>query len=139
MFAGGDAEPDEQMGLAGAGVTDQHDGVAGVEVGAGGQRGDGRRVDRRGDVDVEVGEAFDAREAGFVDPSGAASFGAVVDLDGEGVGEESEVGGLGSLRLGGEPAGVLTDAGQVQLAGGGLDRGDRGGVGGGHRASSSWS
>ena len=47
LFAGGDAEPDEQVGFAGAGVAEQHDGFAGVEVGAGGERGDGGRVDGR--------------------------------------------------------------------------------------------
>ena len=60
----------------------QHDGVAGVEVAAGGERGDGRRVDRRGGVEVEVGESFDAWEAGFVNESATAAFGTVVDLDG---------------------------------------------------------
>ena len=57
-----------------------------------------------------------------MDPSAPAPFGAFVDFDGEGVGEEAEVGRLGSLRLGGEPAGVFTDRRQVQLAGGGVDR-----------------
>ena len=40
LFAGGQAEPDEQVGLAGAAVAEQHDRFAGVDVGAGGQRGE---------------------------------------------------------------------------------------------------
>ena len=53
---------------------------------------------------------------GFVDPAGAAAFSAVIDFDAERVGEEPEVGGLGPLGLGGEPTGVLADAGQVELS-----------------------
>jgi hypothetical protein len=37
LFAGGDAKSDQQMGLAAAGVAEQHDRVAGVEVAAGGE------------------------------------------------------------------------------------------------------
>ena len=110
------------MRFAGAGITDQHDGFPGVQVAAGGQGSDGGRVDGRGGVQVEVGEAFDAREAGFVDAPGPAAFGAVVDYDGEGLGEEPQIGGLGPLRLGGEPAGVFTDRWKAQLPGGRFDR-----------------
>jgi hypothetical protein len=40
LVAGGQAEPDEQVTLAGAPVAEQHDRFAGVEVGAGGQGGE---------------------------------------------------------------------------------------------------
>ena len=43
LFAGGQAETDEEMGFAGAGVAEQHDGFAGVEVAAGGERGERAR------------------------------------------------------------------------------------------------
>ena len=69
LLAGGDAEPDEEMAFPGAGVAEQDDGLAGVEVAAGGQGGDGGRVDGRGGGQVEIGEAFDPREAGFADAS----------------------------------------------------------------------
>jgi hypothetical protein len=45
LFADGDAKFDQQMGLAGAGVAQQHDRVAGVEVAAGGESGDRGRGD----------------------------------------------------------------------------------------------
>jgi hypothetical protein len=40
----------------------------------------GRGADGGNGVDVEVGEAFEAGELGFVDAPGAAPVGAVVDL-----------------------------------------------------------
>ena len=40
LFAGGETEPDEQMGFAGSGIAEQHDGVTGVDVAAGGEGGD---------------------------------------------------------------------------------------------------
>ena len=123
LFAGGDAEADEQVGLAGAGVAEQHDGFAGVEVGAGGEvaRVAGLMV---GDgVDVEVGEPFEAGEAGFVDAAGAAAFGC---------GRRPRRRGLrrGSRGRSAVPATAISasrsasvaDGGQVQLAGGGADR-----------------
>jgi hypothetical protein len=74
-----------------------------------------------------------------VDSPGAAPLGPVIDLDGQGVGQEAEIGRLGALRFGREAAGVETDAGQPQLTGGCLDRCQRRGIGGHRAASSSWS
>ena len=123
-------EPDEQVGLAGAGVAEQHDGFAGVDVGAGGEVARVAGADGGGGVDVEVGEPFEAGEVGFVDAAGAAAFGAVVDLGGEDFGEVAEVGLAFPLGDLGEPGGFGADGGQVQLAGGGADGGLRGGVDG---------
>ena len=85
---------------------------------------------RRDGVDVEVGEPFQARELGLVDAAGAAAFGAVVDLGGEDLGEEPQVGLAfpdGDL---GQAGGFGADGGQVQFPGGGADRGLGGGVDG---------
>src|SRR5207247_6819297 len=87
LLAGGKAEPDEQVALAGAGVAEQHDGFAGVEVGAGRERGDGRRVDRRGGGQVEVGQAFGAWEPRFGDATLGSSFSAFGDFGGGGLGK----------------------------------------------------
>lgn len=51
LFARRDAESDQQVRLTGAGVAEQDDGITNVEIAASGQRGDGCRVDRRGDAD----------------------------------------------------------------------------------------
>ena len=104
------------MGLAGAGVAEQHDGFAGVDPGAGGEVRQGRRgqVGQRGVV--EVGEAFGAGELRLVDPADPAAGVAVVALGGEHLGEEGAVGqpfpggGLG------DPAGLGADGGQPQGA-----------------------
>ena len=134
MFAGGQSEPDEQVGLAGAGVAEQHDRFAGVDPGAGGEVAEGGRGDAGHGVEVEVGQPFDAGELGFGDAAGAAAVGAVVDFGGEDFGEEREVGlpfPGGDL---GEPGGFVADGGQVQFAGGGAD----GGLGGGVGSRCSW-
>ena len=72
LFTGGDAESDEEVAFAGAGIAEQDDGFAGVEVVAGGERGDGCGVDGGVGVEVEIREAFVARETGFVDVALAA-------------------------------------------------------------------
>ncbi len=130
LFAGGQSEPDQQVGLAGAGVAEQHDRFAGVQVVPGGELAEGGGLDGGDGVDVELREPFQAGELRVVDPAGAASFGAVVDLGGEHFGEEAEVGLSfpgGDL---GQAGGFGTDGGQVQFAGGGADGGLRGGVDG---------
>ncbi len=48
VVAGGHPERDEQVGLAGAGVAEQHDGFAAVDPAAGRERGDRGRLDARG-------------------------------------------------------------------------------------------
>lgn len=130
---GGDAGADEQVGLAGARVAEQHDGLAPVDPRPGGEGGDGGIADRaRGGV--ELGEVFEPGEAGLDNPAGPAAFVAVVDLGGEDLGEEPAVGEplLGGLVR--EPAGFGADGGQVQFPGRGEDRRVRGlfGVGDTH-------
>ena len=117
-------------------VAEQHDRFAGVEVGARRERGDGGGVDGGGDGEVEVGEAFGAREAGFGDAALPPSFGSFVDLGGEDLGQEREVALLAALRDLGEPCRVGAHDGEAQLACGGADRGRGCGVGHlGHWAS----
>jgi hypothetical protein len=127
--------------LAGAGVAEQNQGLAGVDPRAGCEGGELGR-DTGDGVGVEVGQPLDAREAGFGDAAGAAAAQAVVGLGGEELGEVGQVGLAFPDRGLGEPGGLLADGRQLQLAGGGADRGQRRGVGhGGHRRSpvSSWS
>ena len=81
-------------------------------------------------VEVEVGEAFQAGELGFVDAAGAASFGAVVDLGGEDLGQEPQVGLAFPLGDLGQAGRFGAHGGQVQFAGGRADRGLRGGIDG---------
>src|SRR5262249_14852112 len=117
LLAGGQAQADQQVGLAGAGVAEQHDRLALVQVGAGGQAGEDGRGDGRVGVGAEVGQPFDAREAGFGDAAGAAAGGAVIQLGGEDFGEVGQVGGVfpgGDL---GEAGGLVADGGQLELAG----------------------
>jgi hypothetical protein len=65
-------------------------------------------------VDVELGQAFEAGELGLGDASGAAPFGAVIDLGGEHLGQERE------MRLPftdgdlGQAGGFGADGGQMQ-------------------------
>ena len=90
-------------------------------------------------VEVELGEAFDAREAGFVDAALAAAFVAVVDLGGEDLGEEPEVGSCWvRCAISARRAASVRIDGEVQLAGGGADGGARRRCrsSGGHWASS---
>ena len=104
------------MALAGAGIAEQHDRITGLEVVAAGERGDGRGVDGGGGVEVEVGEAFDAREPCFVDASLAAPFGALIDFGGEDVGEEREIRQLRSLRVGRDALRVVAHDGEFQVS-----------------------
>jgi len=123
LLAGGQAESDQQMGLAGAGLAEQHHRLAGVEVGARGQRGELGGLDAGQGVEVELAEPLESWEAGFGDPSGAAAFAAVVDLGGEDLGEEHQVGlALPGGDLG-QPGCLGADGGQPQFVGGGADRG----------------
>lgn len=74
LFTRGDPEGNEEVGFAGAGIAEQHDRVTGVEVGARREGGNGGGVDGRRGVEVEVGESFGAREAGFVDAALSTSL-----------------------------------------------------------------
>jgi hypothetical protein len=60
LFAGRQAEADEQVGLAGAGVAEQYDGFACVEVVPGGELAKGGGLQGGDGVDVEVGEPLEA-------------------------------------------------------------------------------
>jgi hypothetical protein len=142
LFAGGQAEPDQQVGLARAAVPEQDDRLAFVQVGTCGQVCELAGGDGGDCAGVEVGEPLEAGEAGFGDAAGAAPGGAVVEFGGEDLGEVGQVGGAfpgGDL---GQPGSLVADGGQLELAGGDADRGLGGGVGhGGHGMLlvSSWS
>ncbi len=117
------------MGLAGAGVAEQHDRLAFVQVAAGcqgAQEGGGDGGDGAGG---EVGQPLDAWEPGLGDAAGAAAVGAVVELGGQDLGEVGQVGGVVAGGDLGQPGGLGADGGQAQLAGGGADRGLGGGIG----------
>lgn len=62
LFAGRQPQPDEQVGLAGPGVTEQHDWFAGVHVVTGGQMSEGRGGDAGDGVDVELRQSFQPRD-----------------------------------------------------------------------------
>ena len=97
-------------------------------------------MNRRDGVDAEVREPLEPRELGVVDPAGAASFGAVIDLGGEDLGEVGQV----SLAFPGgdlgQASGFGADGRQMQLTARCTDGGLRGRVdrrrlrcrGGGH-------
>jgi hypothetical protein len=142
----------EQVRLAGAGVTDEAQRLAGLDPRAFGQGVDERGVDERVGVEVECVETFGAGEAGLAHEPGLASFLSFAALDGQQLDEEAFVAGLLTCRGGGQVVVALADGGQPQDAAGLLDRGVGGGVGelvapldGGHDASrcvrraSSWS
>src|SRR5262249_12406469 len=117
LLAGGQAEPDQQVRLAGAAVPEQHDRLALVQVGARGQVRELAWGDGGDGVGAEGGEPLDAREAGVGDAAGSAPGGAVVELGGQDLSEVGQVGGVfpgGDL---GQPGGLVADGGQPQLAG----------------------
>ena len=58
MFAGRQPEPYEQVGLAGAGVTEEHDWLAGIHVVPTGQLTEDGGRDAGHGVDVEVRQTF---------------------------------------------------------------------------------
>ena len=92
LLAGGQSQPDEQMRLAGPGVTEQHDRFAGVEIVPGGEVAEGGGCDAGYGVDVEVRQPFQSGELRVVDASGTAAFGAIVDFGGQHFGEVAQVG-----------------------------------------------
>jgi hypothetical protein len=129
------AQADQEVGLAGARVAEQAHRFALVEVVALGQGGDGgRRHGRR--REVEVAEALGAREAGFFEAPLPASFGPVVDLGGEDLGQVAQVARPGARGHLGQSGRLLAHGREVQLLGGGAD-GGQGSVVSGHGAASS--
>jgi hypothetical protein len=97
LFAGGDSEGDEQMGLAGAGIAEQNHGFAAVDPAAIGQRGDGGGRDHWGGVEVEPGEGLRrGKRASFIRGSRRRIWRGV-DLGGE---QLREVGPVGWPRRG---------------------------------------
>jgi hypothetical protein len=80
------------VGLAGAAVTEQHERLAGLDPGAASQRGQLGGRDAGHGIEVELAQPLEPREACFGDPAGAAALATFVDLSGEHLGEEPEVG-----------------------------------------------
>jgi hypothetical protein len=130
LFTGGEPEPDQQMGLARAGVAEQHDRLTGVHVVPGCELPQGGGLDRRDSIDVEVCESFQAWELGVVDPPCPASFGAVIDFGGEHFGEVGQVRLSFPYRDFRQSGCFGADGGKVQLARSCADRGLRCGVDG---------
>jgi hypothetical protein len=141
LLAGSQPETDEQVGFAGAGVTERDDRLAGVDPRAGCQ-GCELSGDAGDDVGVEVGQPLEAGEAGFADAAGSAPAGPVVGFGGQDLGQKGQVGLAfpdGDL---GEPDGVGTDGRQLELTSRGADGCECRGIGqAGHREppDSSWS
>jgi hypothetical protein len=121
LFAGCQPEPDEQVGLAGAGVTKQHDRFAGVHVVPGGEVSQDRGCDRGDGVDVEVRQPFQPGELRVVDAPSAAPLGAVVDFGGQHFGEVAQMGVAFPPSDLGQAGRFGANGGQVQLAGCGTD------------------
>jgi hypothetical protein len=128
LLAGGQTERDEQMGLAGAGIPKQHNGFAGIHVGAGGQRDELCAADSGDGVDVELGQPLDPWELRRGDAAGAAAFGAFVDLGGQHLSQEDGVGLAFADGDLGKPCRFGADGGEMQVAGCGGDRRVRGRV-----------
>jgi hypothetical protein len=154
-FGDGGADADEQVGLAGAGVTDQDQRLPGLHPGRVAQLGDLLGGDVRVGGVVEVLDPLGPGEARVADQPQLAALVAVRDLPAEDAGEEFLTGGPLAQRVGDRFLIAVADGGQVQDAGGFLDRGvrgagvrrgrPRGGGGRGHdapfrfRRDSSWS
>src|SRR5258705_2516480 len=151
VLGGGGAQPDEQVGLAGAGVADQAARLPCGHPGALGQGGDqgGGHV-RVGGV-VEVLQPLGPGKGGLADQPGLAAGLPVIALQGQQLDQESLVADLLAGRGGGDLAVPVPDGGQPQDPAGLVDRGVGGGVGqlvaggAGHHAppsrpgASSWS
>jgi hypothetical protein len=134
LFGRGGAQCDEQVGLAGAGVAEQNQRLAGVDPGAAGQVGQGRRRQVGQPGGVEVGESFGARELGLVDPADPAAGVAFIAFGGEHLGQKCLVGQALFGRGFGDADGLVADRGQGKGSAGGVDRGLGRGVGhGGER------
>jgi hypothetical protein len=122
-------EGDEQVGLAGAGVPDQAQGVAAADPVAGGELVDGGGVDGRVGGEVEVGRATSRGGTRRLDPAQGGAAVAVVDLGQQQLGEEALVGQLFLGRAGHGFVDDGADGGQPQPAAGLVDRGLRGFLG----------
>ena len=68
LLAGGQAETEGDMGLAGARVAERDDVLAPLDVLAPSQFQGHRLVQRRNGLEVEAVETFDGRELGLPDP-----------------------------------------------------------------------
>jgi hypothetical protein len=142
LLTGGDARADQQVGLAGARVAEQDQGLAVVDPGARRQRGKGGRVDAGRGAQVEAVQALDPGELGLLDAPVAAAGVALVGLGAQQLGE---VGAVGEPVAGGgvgQLAGLGAHGGQVQGVAGGADGGLGGWLGqranGGHGRAPSW-
>ena len=114
------------MRFSGAAITHEYDGLAGLEVGAGGQGGQLSGLNGGHDVNVEFRKSFHPKEFGFSDAAGAAPLGAVVDFGGQQLGQKHQIGLTLPDRDHGQPTSFGADRGQPQLAGSRTD----GGLGG---------
>ena len=92
VLGGGEAGADEEVGFAGAGVSEEDDWFGSVDECPGLEGCDDLRADHWVRVEVEVVEGLDAWEAGFLNASGAAAFVAHVEFDTERFVEERRVG-----------------------------------------------
>ena len=122
-LAGGHAEADQQMRLAGTAVAEQHDGLALGDPLAALQRGEHGRVDGRRRRQVEVGEVLEAwgSAASRMRRSRRRSS-AVVEFGLEHLGEVGEMAEPLAQRGLGERGGLLAHGREVQLPAGRLDR-----------------
>src|SRR5512142_945460 len=129
VFGGGGAQPDEQVGLAGAGVADQAARLPGGHPGAPGQGVDQRGGHVRVGGVVEVLDPLGAGEGGLADQPGLAAGLPVVAFQREQLDQEPLVADLLAGRGGGDLAVPVADGRQPQDPAGLVDRGVGGGVG----------
>src|SRR5680860_1084689 len=122
LVAGGDAEGDEQVRFAGAGVAEQDQRLTTVDPRAARQGGEQPGWDRRGGGGVERLEGLDPGEVGFVDAALPSADAARVGLGGEQLGEVAAVGEPAAHGGVGGRAGLGAHGGQVQAAAGRVDR-----------------
>ena len=96
------AQPDQQVGLAGAGIADQAERVAGLDPGGLGEGADDLGRDVGVLREVEVLGALVAREARLFDPAELAPLVAVLALALQKLGQEVCAGRVLAQGLGGE-------------------------------------
>ncbi len=120
-----DAKTDQQVRLAGPGIAQQHDRLALTDPVAGCESRQSPRSDRWRGAQIELGEALDAREAGFGDPALPSPRLPVVDFGREQFGQIRPVGDPIADGRSGKLVGLRADGRQMQDAGGNVDP-DRG-------------
>ncbi len=104
----GDGQGNGEVGLAAAGLAQEHDRSLFVDEPQGGEVGDELAVNRGLEVEIEVGDAAVEREAGVAHPCGQPAVSVRGGLDGDEAGEVVDVGpvlGPSLLGEGGEGSG----------------------------------